>query len=648
MNKRIKYLFYKQFNKGTQRLYIWLTLLSLIPLVLISLIIFISAIFNPELNPVGENNSFWQTFLSQLLTALDPGNFLVFGLVAESRPSHSLLFIICSLLSLFSGLMVVATLIGIVSSSIENVMLSFKKGKTFVVEKDHMIILGWNDQIFSIIKELEIAHENTKQICIVIMSSQETEIMRDEIENRVSLKNLDIVYRSGNILDIEDLKKIGIKDSKSIIVLADILDRDAQAIKIVLTINKLTPGDFEFKTDFSVVVGMEDEENIQLLKQISQNTITIFNIHLLQSRIIAQCCRQTGLSLVYNDLLDFDGEEIYFLKVNTANNPKHRIFLEKSFQDISYMLNDAILIGVFTNNECVIQPDKKYLFKDGDELILIQHDDDEPEIIEDLIYHEHLVCLSENLDETLKNILLINWNEDAPYILQDLNIYLKAESNVDVIINSERLSGLDINKLKEKNKLLGKFIQEDNLSQQVLRNLNLEQYDSIVLLSDNIIPDIVLSNASDAKSIITLLQLRIVLDNLNKSDIPIISQIQNPTSRDLMENEASYDVIVSNKLVGNYTCQLAENSKLELVFDEILQPDGSEFYMRDIRKYIKLNEKINFYTLCKSAGKRNEIVIGYKIKAEESLTNHGIYINPLKSKELVFHEGDQMIVLSES
>ena len=648
MNKRIKYLFYKQFTKGTHRLYIWLTLLSLIPLVLVSLIIFISAIFNPELNPVGKNNSFWQTFLSQLLTALDPGNFLVFELVAESRPSQSLLFIICSLLSLFSGLMVVATLIGIVSSSIENVMLSFKKGKTLVVEKDHMIILGWNDQIFSIIKELEIAHENTKQICIVIMSSQETEIMRDEIENRVSLKNLDIVYRSGNILDIEDLKKISIKDSKSIIVLADISDRDAQAFKIVLTINKLTPGNFEFKTDFSVVVAMEDEENIQLLKQISKNTITIFNIHLLQSRIIAQCCRQTGLSVVYNDLLDFDGEEIYFLKINTANNPKHRIFLEKSFQDISFMLNDAILIGVFTNNECVIQPDKKYLFKDGDELILIQNDDDEPEIIEDLIYHEHLVCLSGNLDETLKNILLINWNEDAPYILQDLNVYLQAESNVDVIINSERLSVLDINKLKEKNKLLGKFIEEDNLSQQVLRNLNLAQYDSIVLLSDNIIPDIVLSNASDAKSIITLLQLRIVLDNLNKSDIPIISQIQNPTSRDLMENEASYDVIVSNKLVGNYTCQLAENSKLELVFDEILQPDGSEFYMRDIRKYIKLNEKINFYTLCKSAGKRNEIVIGYKIKAEESLTNHGIYINPLKSEELVFHEGDQIIVLSES
>jgi len=645
---KIKYLFYKQFTKGSKRLYLWLTILSLVPIFIISLIIFVSAIFNPDLNPVGDNNSFWQTFFSQLLAALDPGNFLVFELVSDSKSPKSLLFIICSLLSLLSGLMVIATLIGIVSSSIENVMLSFKKGKTFVVEKDHVIILGWNDQIFTIIKELEIAHENTKRICIVIMSSQEPEIMRDEIENRVSLKNLDIVYRSGNVLDIEDLKKISIKDSKSIIVLTDMLDRDAQAFKIALTINKLTPGDFEFKPGFSVVVAMEDEENIQLLNQISKNTITTFNIHLLQSRIIAQCCRQTGLSVVYNDLLDFDGEEIYFFKINIDNNPKHKIFLEESFQDISVILNNAILIGVFTNNECLIQPDNKYLFKDGDELILIQNDDDEPKIMEDLIYHEHLVNLSENLNETVKNILIINWNEDTPYLLKDLNIYLPSESNVDIIINSDRLSKLDINKLKEKNKLIGEFIKEDNLSQEVLRNLNLEQYDSIVLLSDNIVPDIALSNASDAKSIITLLQLRIILKELNKSEIPIISQIQNPTSKDLIENEANYDIIVSNKLVGNYTCQLAENSRLKLVFDEILQPEGSEFYMRDVRQYIKLNEKINFYTLCKAATKRNEIVIGYKIKKEESLPNHGIYINPLKSEELVFHDGDQIIVLSEN
>ena len=647
MNK-IRYLFYKQFTKGSKRLYLWLTILSLVPILTISIIIFISALFNPELNPVGENNNFWQIFFSQLLAALDPGYFLVFDLVADSKPRKSFLFVVCSLLSLLSGLMIVATLIGIVSSSIENIMLSLKKGKTIVVEKDHMIILGWNDQIFSIIKELEIANQNTQHACIVIMANEDSEMMRDEIENRLPLKKLDIIYRSGNVLDIDDLKKISIKDSRSIIILTDMKDRDAQAFKISLAINKLTPGNFEFKSNFSVVVAMEDEENIQLLNEISKSTITAFNTHLLQSRVIAQCCRQKGLSIVYNDLLDFDGEEIYFFKISIDNNPQHKIFLEKSFQDISDILHDAILIGVFSNNECEIQPDKKYLFKDGDELILIQSDDNEPKIMEDLIYHEHLVDITENVDETLKKILIINWNADTPYLLKDLNIYLSPGSNVDIIIHSDRLSEAEKKKYKQRNKFLGEFINEDNVSQEFLRKQNLEQYDSIVLLSDNIVPDIELSNASDAKSLITLLQLRMILKELNKSNIPIISQIQNPTSRDLIAKETSYDIIVSNKLVGNYTCQLAENSRLKLVFDEILQPEGSEFYMRDVQQYIKLNEEINFYTLCKSATQRNEIVIGYKIKKEEGQTNHGIYINPLKSKELVFHEGDQIIVLSES
>ncbi len=644
MNNRIKYLFYKQFTKGSIRLYIWLTILSLVPILIISFILFVSAIFNPELNPVGNDNSFLQTFFSQLLAALDPGNFLMFDLVAESQSTISLLFIICSLLSLFSGLMVVATLIGIVSSSIENVMLSFKKGNTTVVEKDHMIILGWNDQIFSIISELEKAHENASKKCIVILSSHEPDFMKDELENKINLKNIDIVYRSGNILDIYDLKKIGIQDSKSIIILTDSQDRDSQAFKISLAINKLTSGDFVFKDNFSVVVAMENEENIQLLRQISKNTITAFNIHLLQSRIIAQCCRQSGLSLVYNDLLDFDGDEIYFYKIDSTNNKAHNYFIGKSFYEISGILNNAILIGVYINNKCVIHPEINYRIKDGDELILIQDDDDDPVIINDIIYQKDLVNLNLNPNETSQNILIINWNEDGFHLIHDLKQYLTVDSNVDIIVDSD-------NNFEEKlitnNELFRKVIKTDNLNQQFLRSLDISQYNSIVLLSDTTGANRSASVASDAKSIITLLQLRIILDEL-KCEIPIISQIQNPTTRDLIENAASSDVIVSNQLVGNYTCQLAENARLKLLFDEILQPDGSEFYMRDVKYYIKLNEEVNFYTLSKVANEKSEIAIGYRIKKEEKLSHHGIYINPDKTDLIKFSIGDQIIVLAES
>ena len=96
-----------------------------------------------------------------------------------------------------------------------------------------------------------------------------------------------------------------------------------------------------------------------------------------------------------------------------------------------------------------------------------------------------------------------------------------------------------------------------------------------------------MSNLSDAKSMITLLQIRLVLKELNKNNIPVVSQIQNPKNKDLMDTKNSYtDVIISNKLIGNYTCMLAENPRLQKVFNEILQPDGSEFYIRDIEDYI--------------------------------------------------------------
>ena len=246
------------------------------------------------------------------------------------------------------------------------------------------------------------------------------------------------------------------------------------------------------------------------------------------------------------------------------------------------------------------------------------------------------------------NILIINWNEDTHLVLKDLNEYLTSGSNIDVVLSDESSSKIDIAEIKQELDVVRDFIIKDNFNQDFFRELDLNKYNSIVLLSDNIIPDLQMSNLSDAKSMITLLQIRLVLKELGKSDIPVVSQIQNPKNRDLMETEDSYDIIVSNKLIGNYTCQLAENPRLQEVFNEILHPEGSEFYMRDIEDYVVPDNTINFYSLVKAGIKRNDLVLGYKIKTEEAKENHGIYLNPRKSKEIKFSKGDRVIVLSEN
>ena len=47
---------------------------------------------------------------------------------------------------------------------------------------------------------------------------------------------------------------------------------------------------------------------------IGSGEVTLVHTEDLISRVIAQSCRQSGLSIVYTELLDFDGDEIYFQK----------------------------------------------------------------------------------------------------------------------------------------------------------------------------------------------------------------------------------------------------------------------------------------------------------------------------------------------
>ena len=74
MRDKLIYYIYQQFSKGTRKLYLWLTFLSILPILILSLIIFVF----PNSSPF---SSFLKTFYSQLLAALDPGNLLVFELV---------------------------------------------------------------------------------------------------------------------------------------------------------------------------------------------------------------------------------------------------------------------------------------------------------------------------------------------------------------------------------------------------------------------------------------------------------------------------------------------------------------------------------------------------------------------------------------
>ena len=87
------------------------------------------------------------------------------------------------------------------------------------------------------------------------------------------------------------------------------------------------------------------------------------------ARVTTQTCRQSGLSVVYTELLDFDGAEIYFTEQTVLHG--------KTYRDALFSFVNSTVTGIFKADEkMLINPPMHTVIHPGDRLIAISEDDD--------------------------------------------------------------------------------------------------------------------------------------------------------------------------------------------------------------------------------------------------------------------------------
>ena len=107
------------------------------------------------------------------------------------------------------GLIIVASLIGIVSGAFDSKVEELRKGRSRVLEHDHTLILGWNSKIHSIVHELAIANESRGRASIVVLADKDKVEMEDEI--RLAAGNLGkttVICRTGDPKSLTDLAMV--------------------------------------------------------------------------------------------------------------------------------------------------------------------------------------------------------------------------------------------------------------------------------------------------------------------------------------------------------------------------------------------------------------------------------------------------------
>jgi voltage-gated potassium channel Kch len=633
IRERLRYAFDNTLAKGTGALIAWLTLISAVAILCFATVLAITGINQPDEDGGLE---FGEAAWASLMRTLDAGT--VTG-------DQGWDFRIIMLGVTIFGIFVLSTLIGILSAGLEAQIENLRKGRSRVVEKGHTVILGWSEQIFPILTELIEANRSKKNEAIVILGDQDKVAMEDAVRSKIDdLKTTKIICRSGSPTDMNDLGMVSIDTVRSIIVLAPdsrdgqrSQDPDVDVMKCLLAITN-NPRRKEGR--YHLVAEIRDPKNSEVAEMIGKDELELVLVGDLVARIMAQTCRQSGLSVVYNELLDFGGAEIYFKEESSL--------VGKKFGDVLLTYEDSAVIGLRpAAGEPMLNPPMDTPINSGDRLIVIAENADDIKLSNTVAAPEAAaILLAESAPSMAESLLVLGWNWRGALIISELDSYVSRGSRVHVVADTDDAEVQIAERCAELSNQQLTFQRGDTTSRSLLDKLDISSFDHVIVLCYS---DELEAAKADAITLITLLHLRDIADKSNKR-VPIVSEMLDITNRRLAEITNADDFVVSDRLVSLMLSQISQNKELNMVFKDLFSPEGSEVYLKPVENYIRVGAPITFSTIVAAAAQRGEIAFGYKLarNTANATEAYGVVVSPQKSAGIAFQPGDKLIVLAES
>jgi voltage-gated potassium channel Kch len=547
-------------------------------------------------------------------------------------------FRIIMLIVTLCGIFVISILIGVITAGVEGKIEEMRKGRSQVLESNHTVILGWSPQIFTIIPEIVAANENQKSSVITILADKDKVEMEEAVRDRIGKTGkTKVICRSGFPIDPTDLEIISPHTARSVIILPpEEGDADSYVIKTALA---LTNSPKRRAEPYHIVTQVNSVRNLNVIKMIgAKDDINAVLAGDLIARVTAQTSRQSGLSIVYTELLNFGGDEIYFKEEPTLSG--------KQFGDALSAYESSSVMGLFQDGIVKINPPMETRIAPGDQLIVISEDDDTiilSGLSQTPIQSDLLRTSGVRTGAVPEKGLLLGWNESAATIVTELDNYVAKGSSITVIADESFEEAVNEVGELENQKVL--FRAGDTTDRTLLDELKVADFDHVIALADVKLEP----QEADARTLITLLHLRDISEK-DSTPFSIVSEMLDLRNRELAEAARVDDFIVSDHLISLMMSQLSENGKLFDVFTDLFNPDGSEIYLKPVTDYVATGQPVNFYTVIEAARRRGEIAIGYRIVSEmrDPAKAYGVRTNPKKLQEVTFSAEDKLIVLAEN
>lgn len=634
LRQRLRYRFDNLMARGTGAQILMLGAATL-GLTLLTGVVLLLAGAAPGDPDSGEKPSFGHLVWAGLMHLIDAG--------AVGGDSGSWTFLFIMLGATIGGIFVLSALIGILTGGFGDLIQSLRKGRSRVLERGHTLILGWSSKIPGLLTELAEAAANQPGAVVVILADRDKVAMDDEVREHLVGKRLRVVTRSGSPMSLDDLAIVSPGDARAIIVLApehapggeELTPHEADTVvlKVLLAIAKLHGAERGH-----VVAEVHGEKTMTVARMVAGEEAALVNAPSLISRLLVQTGRQSGLSVVYTELLSFSGDEIY-----VQAQPQ---LAGKSFREALSAYEDSTLIGVVTAaGEALMPPPLDRPMEAGDHVVAISRDDDtvvlngKPTAVDEGAFS----ALRPHATIPAERTLVLGDSVRLHLVLAELDAYVTEGSETLVIGEDDTAPARVANARFQNMKVT--YRHGDTTERALLDELEVARFDHILVLAETRGRS---HEMADARTMITLLHLRDILARAD-AQVPITTEMMDGRNRELASIAEADDFIVSSALVSLVISQIAENKHLFKVFDELLDPEGHEFYLKPAGDYIKPGTEVDFYTVLESAARRGEVAIGYRqlAHAADASRSYGVVLNPPKSRRFTLAPRDRVIVLAE-
>ena len=544
-----------------------------------------------------------------------------------------------SVLLALVALLYVSTLVGLITTALTERLTALRRGRSTVLEQGHVVVLGWSEQVFTVVSELVAANANQRRAAVAVLADRDKTAMEEALSAKVGpMGRTRLICRSGPTTDPAVLTLTSPATAGVVLVLPrDEPDADAEVVKTLLALRAALPG----QGRPPVVAAVRDDRYRLAASLAAGPGGIVLESDTVTARLIVQAARRPGLSLVHQELLDFAGDEFYLVAEPALTG--------RPFGDALLSYPTSSVVGIVRGGTPVLNPPPHTPLGEDDLLVVISRDDD-------TIWHADCADSVEKAAMATglatparpERVLLLGWNRRAPLMVDQLRRRARPGSAVDVVADAGEAT---VRQVGEADAHHGTDLPltlhpGDVTRPETLQGLDVHSYDSVIVLGQDPAPGQP-PDEPDNRTLVTLLLLR-RLEEASGRELPVVTELVDDRNRALAPLGPGADVIISGKLIGLLMAQISQNRHLAAVFEELFSADGTGIRLRPAGDYVLPGCETTFATVVAAARQRGECAIGYRSHDDASTSpGYGVRINPPKAGRRRWTAADEVIVVGE-